>query len=108
HLPGTMHGAGHWAGDGTLDPAWSTNKAATHSYSSIGNKTVVVQAIDSGGLTATQSHVVQVTAPPPPPPPPPPPNAPPTVDFTWTPNSGDTTTAFTFTAQSSDDHDQPS
>src|SRR3989475_193100 len=38
----------------------------------------------------------------------PPPNAPPTPDFTWTPNSGDTTTVFTFTAQASDDHDQPS
>ena len=97
-----------WTGDGTWDTGWSTNKTATHSYSSTGNKTVVVQGIDSGGLTATQSHVVQVTAPPPPPPPPPPPNAPPTVDFEWTPNSSDTTTVFTFTAQASDDHDQPS
>ena len=94
-----------WTGDGTWDTAWSTTKTATHSYSSTGNKAVVVQAIDSGGLTATQSHVVQVTATPPPPPPP---NAPPSVDFTWTPTSGDTTTVFTFTAQVSDDHDQPS
>src|SRR5213594_3181148 len=94
-----------WTGDGTWDTGWSTTKTATHSYSSTGNKTVVVQAIDSGGLTATQSHVVQVTATPPPPPPP---NAPPSVDFTWTPTSGDTTTVFTFTAQVSDDHDQPS
>src|SRR5205807_10667052 len=39
--------------------------------------------------------------------PPPPPNAPPTVDFTWTPTSGDTTTVFTFTAMASDDHDPP-
>ena len=107
-LPSSIQVRWDWTGDGTWDTAWSTNKTATHSYSSIGNKTVVVQAIDSGGLTATQSHVVQVTAPPPPPPPPPPPNAPPTVDFTWTPNSGDTTTVFTFTAQASDDHDQPS
>src|SRR5439155_394457 len=38
---------------------------------------------------------------------PPPPNAPPTVDFTWTPTSGDTTTVFTFTATASDDHDPP-
>ncbi|OLD90172.1 hypothetical protein AUG86_03740 [Euryarchaeota archaeon 13_1_20CM_4_64_14] len=107
-LPSSIQVRWDWTGDGTWDTAWSANKTATHSYSSIGNKTVVVQAIDSGGLTATQSHVVQVTAPPPPPPPPPPPNAPPTVDFTWTPNSGDTTTVFTFTAQASDDHDQPS
>src|SRR3989475_1482116 len=107
-LPSSIQVRWDWTGDGTWDTAWSTNKTATHSYSSIGNKTSVVQAIDSGGLTATQSHAVQVPAPPPPPPPPPPPNAPPTVDFTWTPNSGDTTTVFTFTAQASDDHDQPS
>jgi len=94
-----------WTGDGTWDTAWSTTKTASQSYSSAGNKTVVVQAMDSGGLTSTRSHVVQVTASPPPPPPP---NAPPTVDFTWTPTSGDTTTVFTFTAQASDDHDQPS
>src|SRR5438093_9310865 len=84
-----------WTGDGTWDTGWFTTKTATHSYSSTGNKTVVVQAIDSGGLTATQSHVVQVTATPPPPPPP---NAPPSVDFTWTPTSGDTTTMLNLTA----------
>src|SRR5207249_6337618 len=56
-----------WTGDGTWDTGWSTTKTATHTFSSTGNKTVVVQAIDSGGLTATQSHVVQVTATPPPP-----------------------------------------
>ena len=43
----------------------------------------------------------------PPPPPPPPPNAPPTADFGWTPTSGNTTTAFTFTATVSDDQDPP-
>ncbi len=97
-----------WTGDGNWDTAWSTTKTASHRYSTAGNKTAVVEAIDSGSLTATRSHVVQVSSAPPPPPPPPPPNAPPTVDFTWTPTSGDTTTVFTFTAQVSDDHDQPS
>ena len=104
-LPSAIQVRWDWTGDGTWDTSWSTTKTATQSYSSTGNKTVVVQAIDSGGLTATQSHVVQVTATPPPPPPP---NAPPSVDFTWTPTSGDTTTVFTFNAQVSDDHDQPS
>src|SRR2546422_1079221 len=42
------------------------------------------------------------------PPPPPPSNLPPSVDFSWTPTSGDTTTVFSFTAQATDDHDQPS
>ena len=96
-----------WTGDGNWDTAWSTTKTASHRYSTAGNKTVVVEAIDSGGLTSTQSHVVQVTAPPPPPPPPPP-NAPPTVDFTWTPNSGNTSTVFGFSATAADDHDSSS
>src|SRR3989441_6036015 len=96
-----------WTGDGTWDTAWSTTKTASHRYSTAGNKTAVVEAIDSGGLTSTRSHVVQVTSSPPPPPPPPPPNAPPTADFTWTPTSGDTTTVFTFSAQVTDDHDPP-
>src|SRR2546425_942269 len=91
-----------WTGDGTWDTTWSTTKTASHTYSSPGTYTVVVEAIDSGGLTSTKSHVVQVTSPPPPPP-----NSPPSVDFTWTPTSGDTNTVFTFTAQVTDDHDPP-
>src|SRR5439155_18906189 len=95
-----------WTGDGTWDTAWTTTKIASHRYSTAGNKTVVVEAIDSGGLTSTQSHLVQVTAQPPPPPPPP--NPPPTVDFTWTPTSGNTSTVFNFTATAADDHDSSS
>ncbi len=55
-----------WTGDGTWDTAWSTTKTASHTFSSPGDYTVVVQAKDSGGLTATQSHTITVTAPPPP------------------------------------------
>src|SRR5947199_191157 len=95
-----------WTGDGVWDTAWSTTKTASHRYSTAGNKTAVVQAIDSGGLTSTQSHVVRVTSSQPPPAPPP--NAPPTVDFTWTPNSGNTSTVFSFTATAADDHDTSS
>src|SRR5467141_2151116 len=93
-----------WTGDGTWDTAWSTTKTAQHKFGSAGNFTVVLEAKDTAGLTSSKSHVVTVS---PPPPPPPPPNAPPTVDFSWTPNSGDTTTLFTFTATVSDDHDAP-
>src|SRR5439155_132663 len=93
-----------WDGDETWDTSWSTTKTAEHSFGSAGDHTVVVQAMDSGGLTASMSHVVRGTATPPPPPA----NSPPSVDFTWTPTSGDTATVFTFTAQVSDDHDQPS
>src|SRR5439155_925110 len=94
-----------WQGDGVWDTTWSTTKTAQHRYSTAGNKTVVLQAMDSGGLTTTKNHIVTVSASPPPPPPP---NAPPTADFTWTPPSGDTSTVFTFTAQVSDDHDSAS
>src|SRR2546426_8303370 len=60
-----------WTGDGTWDTAWSTTKPATRTFSAVGSYTVIVQAVDSGGLTAIQSHSISVTAPPPPPPPPP-------------------------------------
>ncbi|HWM53161.1 MAG TPA: PKD domain-containing protein [Thermoplasmata archaeon] len=42
------------------------------------------------------------------PPPPPPSNLPPSVDFSWSPASGNNSTVFSFTAQVSDDHDSPS
>src|SRR2546421_208522 len=42
------------------------------------------------------------------PPPPPPSNSPPSVDFSWTPTSGNNSTVFSFTAQVSDDHDSAS
>src|SRR5205807_6270040 len=58
-----------------------------------------VSAVNAAG-EGPRSNEASVT-----PSPPPPPNAPPTVDFTWTPTSGDTTTVFTFTATASDDHD---
>lgn len=92
-----------WDGDQTWDTSWSTTKTAQHSFASAGGHPVVVQAMDSGGLTANMSHVVSVTAPPPPPPS----NSPPTADFGWAPISGDTSTTFTFTAQVTDDQDQP-
>ncbi len=103
-LSSTIQVRWDWQGDGVWDTQWSTTKTASHQYHSAGNKTVIIEAMDSGGLTNTQSHVVRVT----PPSPPPPSNAPPSVDFTWTPTSGDTSTVFSFTAQATDDNDQPS
>src|SRR5947209_5171444 len=55
-------------GDRTSDTDWSTTKTATHTFSSAGDYTVVVRAIDSSGLAASRSRVVSVTAVPPPPP----------------------------------------
>src|SRR5947208_2721836 len=56
-----------WNGDGTWDTSWSTTKTATHTFGSAGDYTVVVRAIDSGGLTTSKSRLVSVTAVPPPP-----------------------------------------
>src|SRR5213593_2408786 len=92
-----------WDGDETWDTSWSTTKTTEHSFASAGDHPVVVQAMDSGGLTANISHILSVTAPPPPPPA----NSPPTADFGWTPMSGDASTVFTFTAQVTDAQDQP-
>src|SRR5437879_5891148 len=64
--PNTIQVRWDWTGDGTWDTTWSTTKTASHTFSSPGSYTVVVQAKDSGGLTATQSHTIIVTAPPPP------------------------------------------
>src|SRR5437879_5671384 len=64
--PNTIQVRWDWTGDGTWDTTWSATKTASHTFSSPGTYTVVVQAKDSGGLTATQSHTIIVTAPPPP------------------------------------------
>src|SRR5437660_2401835 len=64
--PNTIQIRWDWTGDGTWDTTWSATKTASHTFSSPGTYTVVVQAKDSGGLTATQSHTIIVTAPPPP------------------------------------------
>src|SRR5437667_964 len=56
-----------WNGDGTWDTPWSTTKTATHTFGAVGDYTIVVRAIDSGGLTRSKSNVVSVTALPPPP-----------------------------------------
>src|SRR2546426_9620344 len=86
-----------WTGDGTWDTTWSTTKTASHSFSSPGTYTVVVQAKDSGGLTASASHMVSVTSPPPPP------NCRPTAHFTWPTTSCETTTVSTITPTRRDD-----
>jgi PKD repeat protein len=94
-----------WNGDKTWDTPWSTTKTASHKFSVAGNYTVILEAMDTGGLTTNRSHVLSVTAPAPPPPPPP--NTPPSADFSWSPTRGNTTTTFNFTASVSDDHDPP-
>src|SRR5467141_1102816 len=64
--PGSIQVRWDWTSDGTWDTAWSTTKTAQHKFGSAGTYTVVVQAMDTGGLTASNSHAIVVTAPPPP------------------------------------------
>src|SRR3989442_1613647 len=56
-----------WNDDGTWDTPWTTTKTATRGFTAAGDYTVVVRAIDSGGLTTSKSHVVSIVALPPPP-----------------------------------------
>ncbi len=52
-----------WENDGTYDTAYSSTASASHSYSTAGTYTVKVQVKDVGGLTATKTVSVTVTAP---------------------------------------------
>ncbi len=49
-----------WENDGTYDTSYSSILTATHTYSTIGTKTVKVQVKDSEGLTATATVSVVV------------------------------------------------
>src|SRR5437899_7635751 len=49
-----------WNGDGTWDTSWSTTQTAQHTFGSPADYTVVLEAIDSGALTTTASHVISV------------------------------------------------
>jgi peptide/nickel transport system substrate-binding protein len=52
-----------WNGDGTWDTTPSTNKVATHTFTTAGDYDVSVNVIDTGGLNATVNHTVIVTLP---------------------------------------------
>lgn len=50
-----------WEDDGTWDTAWSTNKNATHTYSSTGTYTIRLEVRDTGGGTNSTTMDVEVT-----------------------------------------------
>jgi hypothetical protein len=50
-----------WNGDGVWDTGWSSNPIAYHQFSTPGNYTVLLQVMDSGGLTGETQANVQVT-----------------------------------------------
>lgn len=49
-----------WEDDGTWDTAWSTNKNATHTYSSTGTYTIRLEVRDTGGGTNSTTMDVEV------------------------------------------------
>ncbi len=51
-----------WENDGSFDTNYSTTKSATHQFSSEDNYTVLLEVMDSGGLTDTTSKQVTVSA----------------------------------------------
>lgn len=50
-----------WNSDGVWDTGWSSNPIAYHQFSTPGNYTVILQVMDSGGLTGEAQANVQVT-----------------------------------------------
>jgi len=51
-----------WTNDGTWDTSWTLIKTGSHTYSSGGSYVVALQVRDTGGLTDSTSHSVNVTS----------------------------------------------
>ena len=51
-----------WENDGLWNTAWSATKTASHSFTTVGTKTIVLQVKDSGGLTDETTGALSVTA----------------------------------------------
>jgi len=81
-----------WESDGTWDTSWSVEKMAPHRFPVAGTYNVTVEAMDTGGLTASQTYPVPITEPPPPPPPPL------SVQIAITPTSGTMPLTVSFTS----------
>ncbi|HBY18399.1 MAG TPA: hypothetical protein DEH00_04420, partial [Candidatus Marinimicrobia bacterium] len=82
-----------WENDGTWDTGFATTKTKTHRFRESGTYTVKLEVKDSGGLTSTAEHDINVSHK----------NTPPTAVLTGSPNYGTTETVFTFDASGSSD-----
>ncbi len=82
-----------WENDGTWDTGYSTAKTATHRFKVSGNYTVKLEVQDSGDLTSTTTHTVQVSHK----------NTAPVAVLNGNPNYGTTETIFTFDVLESSD-----
>jgi uncharacterized protein (TIGR02145 family) len=82
-----------WENDGIWDTIYSTVKGEMHQFPVGGIKEVLLEVIDSSGLTDSTTRRIKVL----------PTNTPPTAIFTVSPDSGTTETVFTFHASMSSD-----
>jgi PKD repeat protein len=81
-----------WESNGTWT-TYTTTKTATHTFTTTGSHLITLQVKDSGGMTATTSRTVTVSAT----------NTAPTASFTVTPSSGTLATSFSVDASASSD-----
>jgi hypothetical protein len=49
-----------WENDGVMDTGFSTTKTATHRFASVGQDTVVLEVLNTAGLTAITTRTVEV------------------------------------------------
>lgn len=84
-----------WENNGSFDTSFTTDKAATHRYTTAGTKTVRLQVRDVEGATDQTTWTIEVNEG----------NVPPTACFTATPQTGTTETDFHFDASCSTDPD---
>lgn len=78
-------------GDGIWDTNFSTNKTASHVYTSVGSKNPILEVKDSDSFTSTDTKSVVIN------------NTVPVASFTFTPTTGYMDTNFSFDASSSSD-----
>ncbi len=83
-----------WEDDGNWDTDYTTSKAATHTYTSPGIKTIRMEVKDTQDLTDQITHQVTVN------------NTAPTAAFVATPIAGTTTTSFHVDASDSADPEE--
>ena len=80
-----------WTNNGSWDTGWSTSKTASHKYTSTGQKTIMLEVRDTGGLIDNTTRTVQVK------------NTAPNASFTVAPTTGTIDTTFDFDASACSD-----
>jgi len=88
-----------WENDGTWDTEFTTTKSENHQFAQENTYTVKMQVIDTEDLSGSATHTVYVNNGGG--------NTPPVAIFTYSPETGNTSTVFTFNALLSNDIQDP-